>query len=112
MRWSLVVAACLTLSLAACGRPSHEECVRLCWRYNELQYWDRFERDAAALDPEARAALKTERQRSWDEQRKQDADKGRDNCVTGCRQGGKRSQVACVDKAKTAAEAVACLADD
>ena len=62
MRHSLIAVATLLLA-AACQGPSKEDCERLCWRYNELQFWSAFETQAKDLSPADRVTLKAERRR-------------------------------------------------
>ena len=110
---SRLLAAALALSalvLPACQRPTPEQCDHICWRVNELGYWERFENEARSLAPDARAALKAEWDKRWTEGRnKQTLDTGLDNCVKECRRAAHPDDVACVDRATTFAAAQACL---
>ena len=96
-------------SLAACQRMSAEQCQKICWRFNELAFWERFEKEAAGLAPEARDKLRAERQAQLEEIRTREDDPGRDNCLKECRRAAKPEDVACVEKATTSAAAQACL---
>ncbi|HUS63020.1 MAG TPA: hypothetical protein VMZ28_00710 [Kofleriaceae bacterium] len=100
----------VTLSaVAGCRRATPEQCDALCMRYNELGYWERFEKDAASLAPDAREKLRAERQKAWDEIAKREFDPGRENCVKECRRSAKPDDIKCVEKAKTLAAAKDCL---
>ena len=99
----------LVLFLAACSRPTPEQCDKLCRRYNELHFWDRFEKDAAGLAPDAREKLRADRQKELDEINAREFDPGRENCVKECRRSAGRDEVTCVEAAKTGPEAKACL---
>ena len=103
------VLLCLLTVAVACRRATPEQCDKLCMRYNELGYWERFEKDAAALAPEARDALRAERQKQWDEIVKREFDPGRENCVKECRRSAKPEDIECVEGAKTLAAAKDCL---
>jgi hypothetical protein len=105
-------AVLVGLALGACQRPSHEACESLCLRYSELQFWDAFEAQSRALSPADRETLRVERVAEWAEIRKQPQNRGRDNCITACRLSGTKAQIACVEKATTAAAAARCLAED
>jgi len=106
---ALAVAAALPLS--ACQRPTDEQCIHICWRYNELGFWEQFEAEAATLSPDARASLRAEREKTWAEMKARKVDPGFDNCVRECRRAARPEDVACVDAAKTAAAAQRCLVD-
>jgi hypothetical protein len=107
----LVAVLALALLAAGCSRPSQQDCEALCWKYSELQYWAAFDEQARDLSDEDRATLRAEREAEWEQLRKEPQNRGRDNCISACRKGGSKAQVACVDKATTAAEAAACLKD-
>ena len=67
------------------------------------------QKDAAKLEPQARDALRAERQKQWDEIVKREFDPGRENCVKECRRSAKPEDIECVDGAKTLAAAKDCL---
>ena len=104
-----VVLLCLLAAAAACRRATPEQCDKLCMRYNELGYWERFEKDAAALAPDARDKLRAERQKQWDEIAKREFDPGRENCVKECRRSARPDDIKCVEAATTLAAAKDCL---
>ena len=106
---AVVLLSLATAALFACNRPSPEQCDKLCRRYNELHYWERFEKDAAGLAPSARDKLRAERQAEWDAIAAREFDPGRENCVKQCRRAAKRDDVTCVEEAQTAAAAKECL---
>ena len=97
------------LLAAGCQRLSSEQCQKICWRFNELAFWERFEKEAAGLDQPARDALRAEREAQLEEIRGRTDDPGRENCVKECRRAAKPEDVACVEKATTSAAAQACL---
>lgn len=99
----------LLAAAAGCRRATPEQCDKLCMRYNELGYWDRFDKDAAGLDAAAREKLRAERQKEWDEIARREFDPGRENCVKECRRAAKPEDIECVDGATTLAAAEACL---
>src|SRR4051794_34369285 len=109
MRATVVLVLASLLGALGCNRPSAPDCERLCWGYNELHFWDRFDKDAQSLDPAARAKLRAERQSSWDEMKKRELDPGLENCTKSCRRGGDNDAVRCMDAARTAADSEACL---
>lgn len=110
---SRLLAAALVLSalvLPACKRLTPEQCEHICWRVNELDYWERFEDEARALAPDARAKLRAEWEQRWTAERsKTELNQGLDNCVKECRRAAKPEDVPCVDRATTHAAAQACL---
>lgn len=99
----------MVLVATGCDRADKEQCERLCWRYNELHYWDAFEKETADMEPEAKKALRAERQAKWDEMRKREFDPGLDNCLKDCRRSASPDDVECVEKAQSAAAAKKCL---
>jgi hypothetical protein len=109
----ILIAALLAIAtastLASCRRATGEQCERVCWRSNELAYWERFDAEAANLGADAREKLRAERQQKWAEMRARPFDPGLDNCVRQCRRGATPDDVACVERASTAAEAADCL---
>jgi len=104
-----VILLTVGLSVAACRHPTGEQCEVLCWRYNWLQYWERFEAEAARLSPDGRAALRAEREKTWSEMRARTFDPGLENCVRGCRGGAPPDAPACVERSTTKDEAQRCL---
>jgi hypothetical protein len=104
----LLLVAPLLLA-AACQRVSGEECEKVCWRFNELSFWEKVAEEGKDLPPDGRARLKAERQKDWEALRKREFDPGLENCVKECRRAARPEDVACVDKATTAAAAQACL---
>jgi hypothetical protein len=102
----LVVAAAL---LSACQRVSPQDCEKICWRSNELAFWEKAAEDGKALAPEARQRLLDERKQKWAAMRKLEFDPGLENCIKECRRAARPEDVACVEKATTAAAAQACL---
>jgi hypothetical protein len=105
----VVVFLALLAVTAGCRRASPEQCDALCMRYNELGYWDRFEKETAALAPDAREKLRAERQKEWGEIAKREFDPGRENCVKECRRAAKPEDIKCVEGATTLEAAKACL---
>jgi len=106
---ALALALLLLAGAPGCQRPTPEQCERLCWRYNELQFWDAFEKEVAGLPPAEVERRRAERRKAWEEIKAREFDPGLENCVRDCRRGSDPDQAACVDKATTAAEARACL---
>ncbi len=110
---SRLLAAALVLStlvLPGCTRLTPEQCEGICWRVNELGYWERFEKEARALSPDARAKLKAEWEQRWSAERsKTELNRGLDNCIKECRRAANPEDIACVEKATTFAAAQACL---
>jgi hypothetical protein len=103
----LLVSA--VLYAAGCQRVSPQDCEKICWRFNELAFWEKVAAEGQGLPPDGRERLKAARQTEWDAIRKRDFDPGLENCVKECRRGAKPEDVACVEKAKTAETAQACL---
>ena len=101
-------ALAVALSLAACRHPTGEQCEALCWRYNELHYWERFEKDAQGLTAGAREGLRAERQAAWDDMKKRGFDPGLENCVRECRRSASPDAPACIEKSRTTAQADRC----
>lgn len=106
---ALVFAATLAAAAGACQHPTGEQCERLCWRYNELRYRERFEREAAGLAPDARERLRAERQKAWAAMRARPFDPGLENCMRRCRAAASPDDVDCVQRATTSAQADDCL---
>jgi hypothetical protein len=104
--FALALAA--AAALAACERPTTEQCQRMCWRYNELAYWERFEAESRNLTPEKREELRAERKKTWAEMSSRKFDPRLENCVRDCRAGASPDDAACVEKARTTAEAREC----
>ncbi len=110
MRWLLIPI--LAVAFLGCDKPEYEECRQLCWKFNELHYWESFEKETADLGPAEKAKARAEREELWNEMKNAEENKELDNCVTACRQSGKKSDVACVLKAETAEQARACKIDE
>jgi hypothetical protein len=104
-----VLLCLLVATTLGCRRATPEQCDTLCMRYNELAFWDRFEKDAAALAPDARDKLRAERQKEWTDLSARDFDPGRENCVKECRRAASPEEVKCVEKSKSLAAAKDCL---
>ena len=105
---AVALVALAVASLAGCQKPTGEQCERICWRYNELAYWERFESEARNLAPAAREKLRAERQKAWAAMRARKFDPQLENCIRDCRRGASLDDVACMEKARTTAEAKAC----
>jgi hypothetical protein len=101
--------AAVAVSQSSCQRPSGEQCERLCWRYNELNYWKQFDAETRELAPDARAKRRSEREKEWAAMRARNFDPGLDNCVRNCRRSASPGDVECVEKATTAEQAADCL---
>jgi len=109
---SSVVLAFVGTSLAGCKqRPTPEQCEDLCWKYNELHFWEKFEAQSADFTPQAKEEARAARQKVWDDMKARSFDPGLKNCVTECKRGGEAKQVPCMEKAETAKAARACLED-
>jgi hypothetical protein len=106
-----VLAALALLLAAGCKKPTPDECREICWKFNELAFWDAFEVEAAELSPEEKAEARAEREEVWAEIKDRAFDSGLNNCIVNCRDQGKQSQVPCVRAAETAAAARACFED-
>lgn len=112
MRWLFaILIAVAAVGTSGCDKPEYEACRQLCWKYAELHFWEKFDKETADLSPEDKAKARAEREELWNEMKNLEHDPGRENCITSCRQGAKKSDVACVLAAKTAAEARACNLD-
>jgi hypothetical protein len=103
----LLIAAALLL--AACQRVSGEDCEKICWRFNELSFWEKVAEEGKSMSPDGREQLMAQRKKDWQDMVKREFDPGLENCVKECRRAGKPEDVECVAKAKTAAAAQACL---
>lgn len=106
VRWLLIVI--LAAAAAGCDKPDYESCRELCWRYAELEFWEKFETETADMTPKEKASARAEREQLWNEMKNREVNPGLENCVTACRQGGTKADVACVKRAETAAQARAC----
>jgi hypothetical protein len=102
----LVVGALLAVG---CQRVSPQECEKICWRFNELAFWEKVAVEGKELPPDGRERLKLARQKEWDAIRKREFDPGLENCVKECRRAARPDDVACVEKATTSEAAQACL---
>jgi hypothetical protein len=60
------------------------------------------------LAPEAREKLRAQRKKEWAAMRARKFDPQLENCIRDCRRGASPDDVACVDRARTTAEARAC----
>ena len=103
----LLIAAALLL--AACQRVSGEDCEKICWRFNELSFWEKVAAEGKTMSPDGRERLMAQRKKDWEAMVKREFDPGLENCVKECRRAAKPEDVECVAKAKTAAAAQACL---
>jgi hypothetical protein len=108
LRAAILTVVLVASGLTGCQRPTIEQCERLCWRYNELKFWEKFEADAAELAPDAREKLRAERKKVWEEMRAREFDPGLENCIRACRRASSPKDVKCVDEAKTSAQAEDC----
>ena len=97
--------------MAGCKKPQPEQCDRICWRYFELSFWDRFEQSVAGKPPDEVAKLRAAKEAEWTAFKEQPQNKNRDNCVMDCRANGSVDDVECIDKAETFAAAKACLGE-
>lgn len=102
----LVAAAAL---LTACQRVSGADCEKICWRFNELTFWEKAAEEARTLPPDGRQRLMDQRKKDWEAMRRREFDPGLENCIKECRRAARPEDVACVEKATTAAAAQACL---
>jgi hypothetical protein len=107
-RLLLALTLAAAAALAACEHPTEEQCHRICWRYNELAFWERFEAETRDKPAEEREALRAERKKIWDEMSARKFDPRLENCVRDCRRGASPDDVPCVEKARTTAEARQC----
>lgn len=100
----------LVAALAAgCQRVSPQDCEAICWRFNELAFWEKVAEEGRDLPPDGRERLKAARQKELDEMKKREFDPGLENCVKECRRAARPEDVACVARATTSAAAQACL---
>lgn len=111
VRW-LFALVLISLAAVGCNKPDYESCRQLCWRYAELHFWEKFDKETADLSPEDREKARAEREELWNEMKNRKLDPGQENCVTSCRNAAKKGDIACVMAAKTAAEARACKLDE
>ena len=102
----LIAAAAL---LAACQHVSGEDCEKICWRFNELSFWEKVAEEGKMLPPDGRERLVAQRKVDWEAMKKREFDPGLENCVKECRRAARPEDVECVAKARTAAVAQACL---
>ncbi len=108
----LIVAAGLAFIVAGCARrPTPEQCQEICWKYNELNYWQAFEDRTKDLGPAEKESAREASQKAWDDIEGRNFDPGLKNCITSCKRGGKASMVECMEKAESAAAARVCLKD-
>lgn len=105
----LILAALLALTVAGCQRLTGEQCDRLCWRYNEIAFWERFEAEAGRLAPAEREKLRAERQAVWNEMKARKFDPMLENCLRDCRRSASPEVLACVERAKTSEQAAECV---
>ena len=106
---AVLFVLCLSFAVLGCQKPTHEECKEICMKGNVLGQWERFERETADLTPEEKAERKVQVEKQIAEIEARKHDPGLENCVTDCRQGGRKSDVECVRKAKTTAEVKDCI---
>lgn len=98
--------------LAACNRPSLDQCEQLCRDYSELAYFDKVDRSLADQPPEEQKRRRAEKKKEWESKQKDSVFLRRlDNCVTDCRHSGDKEMVGCVHEAETVDQAKACLKD-
>lgn len=97
------------LLATGCQRVSPQECEKICWRFNELAFWEKVADEEKDLPPDGRERLKAARQEEWAEIRKREFDPGLENCVKECRRAARPEDVACVEKATSSKAAQACL---
>ena len=105
----LLILASLALGAGCKKRPTPEQCLEMCWKFNELSFWDTFEKETADLTDGQRDKARAEQQEAWDAMKDRAFDPGLKNCITSCKRGGDVDQVLCMDEAKTAADARACF---
>ena len=109
VRVALAVLLTAVASLAGCQRLTGEQCDELCWRYNEVSFWQRFEGETRGLGPAERGKLRAEREKIWTEMKARKFDPGLENCIRECRRSATPDDLACVERAKTAEQAGDCL---
>ncbi|HEU5057442.1 MAG TPA: hypothetical protein VFU21_12985 [Kofleriaceae bacterium] len=105
----LVLLLAAALAAGGCQRVSPQNCEKICWRFNELSFWERVAEEGKDLPPDGRERLKAARQKEWEAMRKREFDPGLENCIKECRRAARPEDVTCVEKATTAAAAQACL---
>jgi hypothetical protein len=106
---ALLLACAAAVAAGACQRPTAEQCARICWRSNEIGFWERFETEARNLAPAKRDELRAERQKIWNEIKARKFDPLLENCLKECRRSGAAGDVECVEKARTVAQIKDCL---
>ena len=105
----LLLLALLTLAVGCTRRPTPEQCQEICWKFNELTFWETFEAETADFSKDEKEKARAERKVLWDEIKERAFDPGLRNCITGCKRGGELSQVDCMQKAETGAAAKLCF---
>jgi len=108
IRWLALCTVLAAMVVGCAKRPNPEQCREICGRYMELNFWDKFEQDAADLGAGDKATLRAERQVIFDQIKAREKDPGLENCVMDCRRGGEIHQIECMKKATNGPEARAC----
>jgi hypothetical protein len=98
--WILLVVS----GLAACKKPSVQECDKACRNANRLLFWDEAEKAAAELPESERAAF----MKSKEEQFHSTLQAGIDHCIAQCRSADNDAQIKCLTDAKTADDVRKC----
>lgn len=102
MRYALVA---LVLTLGCKGDPV--KCEKACRNYAELKYWDKAEKDIAAVPPEQRDELRKTKMAEFSHNLSQ----GIDMCTSQCVSANNDKQTNCLINAKNAKDAEACRTD-
>ena len=106
---SLTLLILVSLITIGCKRPSPEQCLDICRKYNELQLWELFEKESADMNEVDKAASKAKTEALIKEIRDREFDPGLRNCVTSCKRGADRALAKCMDEATSAAVARDCI---
>ena len=111
MKLALLLTASLFGTLATVGcapKPTKEQCREACHNNAELHFWKGFEGAIDNLPEDRKPAARKKGKQEWEKGLKADMGKKNDECVTSCVQGGRKSQVDCIIKAKSVPEVEKC----
>jgi hypothetical protein len=99
MRYALLA---LVMALGCKGDPV--KCEKACRNYAELTFWDKAEKDIAAVPPDQRDALRKTKMAEFSHNLSQ----GIDMCTSQCVSANNEKTIDCLINAKNAKDAAAC----
>ena len=104
MRFALIAVSFAVL-VTACKRGNPRACEKACRNYAQLNYWQNADKAIAAAPADQRDALRKKKLDTFE----RELERGIDPCVTRCVSADNDTQNNCLIRARTFAQAKACV---